>query len=292
MRNPNVTVRSRGVMEKCSYCVQRIQAVKIEAEKQDRPVRDGEIVTACQAVCPAQAIVFGDINKKANRVAKSGSRSAQFSFAGRIEHAAAHYVSGAIAKSQSGDAESDLRDARIKNATPSYLRLACGIRNARGAAGSRAQDSEFGLKRIDAFTPMPVEGLADAVGFHHTKLPLVVLIGGILGGLPDFSCSTTPNVISFPLNIAGKPLNSWPVWIPITFELTILGAALSCVFGMLAMNGLPAPYHPVFNVARFAFASRDRFFLLDKGARPAIRSDTTKEFLQSLHPREVSEIEA
>jgi hypothetical protein len=152
--------------------------------------------------------------------------------------------------------------------------------------------SSSGFKRIDAFTPMPVEGLADAVGFHNTKLPLVVLIGGILGGLTGFFMQYYANVISFPLNIAGKPLNSWPAWIPITFELTILGAALSCVFGMLAMNGLPAPYHPVFNAARFAFASRDRFFLLIKARDRQFDPIRTKEFLQSLHPREVSEIEA
>lgn len=152
--------------------------------------------------------------------------------------------------------------------------------------------SASGYKRIDAFTPMPVEGLADAVGFHRTSLPLVVLIGGILGGLTGFSMQYYANVISFPLNIAGKPWNSWPAFIPITFELTILGAALSCVFGMLAMNGLPAPYHPVFNAARFAMASRDRFFLLIKARDKQFDPIRTKEFMQSLHAREVTEVEA
>lgn len=148
-----------------------------------------------------------------------------------------------------------------------------------------------GYKRLDAFTPMPVEGLAEAVGFHHTSLPLVVLIGGILGGTAGFFMCWYANVISFPLNIGGKPLNSWPMWIPITFELTILGAALFCVFGMLAMDGLPAPYHPVFNVARFALASRDRFFLLVKARDRRFDPVKTKEFLQSLQPREVSDVE-
>jgi hypothetical protein len=147
-----------------------------------------------------------------------------------------------------------------------------------------------GYNRLDAFTPMPVEGLAEAVGFHRTSLPLVVLIGGILGGAAGFFMCWYANVISFPLNIGGKPLNSWPMWIPITFELTILGAALSCVFGMLAMDGLPAPYHPVFNVARFALASRDRFFLLVKARDRQFDPVKTKEFLQSLHPREVSDV--
>lgn len=152
--------------------------------------------------------------------------------------------------------------------------------------------SASGYKRIDAFTPMPVEGLADAVGFHRTSLPLVVLIGGILGGTTGFFMQYYANVISFPLNIAGKPWNSWPAFIPITFELTILGASLFCVFGMLAMNGLPAPYHPVFNAARFAMASRDRFFLLIKARDKQFDPIGTKEFMQSLHPREVTEVEA
>jgi Protein of unknown function (DUF3341) len=153
------------------------------------------------------------------------------------------------------------------------------------------QTQAAGYRRIDAFTPMPVEGLADAVGFHRTRLPLIVLLGGILGGLTGFFMQWYANVISFPRDIGGKPYNSWPMWIPITFELTILGAALFCVFGMLALNGLPAPYHPVFNVARFALASRDRFFLLIKARDRQFDLRASKRFLQSLHPREVSEVE-
>jgi hypothetical protein len=154
------------------------------------------------------------------------------------------------------------------------------------------QTQAAGYKRVDAFTPMPVEGLADAVGFHRSSLPLVVLIGGILGGLTGFGMQYYANVFSFPMNVAGKPLNSWPAFIPITFELTILGAAIFCVFGMLAMNGLPAPYHPVFNVPRFALATRDRFFLLIKARDRKFDLAKTKEFLASLHAREVSEVDA
>ncbi|HLW98071.1 MAG TPA: DUF3341 domain-containing protein [Candidatus Acidoferrales bacterium] len=152
--------------------------------------------------------------------------------------------------------------------------------------------SAAGYKRIDAFTPMPVEGLAEAVGFHHTNLPLVVLIGGILGGLAGFLMQYYANVFSYPLNVAGKPYNSWPAFIPITFELTILGASIFCVFGMLAMNGLPAPYHPVFNAERFALATRDRFFLLIKARDRQFDAAKTKQFLTSLRAREVSEVEA
>jgi hypothetical protein len=148
-----------------------------------------------------------------------------------------------------------------------------------------------GYRRIDAFTPIPVEGLAEAVGFDWTSLPMVVFLGGLLGGSTGFGMCWYANVISFPLNVGGKPLNSWPAWIPITFELTILGAALTAVFGMLAMNGLPTPYHPVFNVSRFALASTDRFFLCIKARDKNFDLARTKAFLEELKPNGVFEIE-
>jgi len=156
-------------------------------------------------------------------------------------------------------------------------------------AAQRTHDA--GYKKIDAFSPLPIEGLAEAVGFHGTILPVVVFIGGLLGGLTGFFMQYYANVISYPLDVGGKPYNSWPSFIPIAFELTVLGAALCAVFGMLAMNGLPTPYHPVFNVARFALASNDRFFLVVKVRDKSFELSKTKKFLEGLNPHGVFEIE-
>lgn len=149
-----------------------------------------------------------------------------------------------------------------------------------------------GYRRIDAFAPLPIEGLAQAIGFRHTRLPLVVLLGGIIGGLGGYYLQYYAAAVSFPINVGGRGLNSWPAFVPITFELTILFASLGAFFGMLAMNGLPTPYHPVFNVPRFALASRNRFFLCIKARDPKFNLELTRKFMETLHPREVTEIES
>ena len=150
---------------------------------------------------------------------------------------------------------------------------------------------EEGYRRMDAYSPFPIEELAEAVGYRRRILPWIVLAGGVVVGcLAGFSFQYWVSVIELPMNVGGRPLNSWPSFIPVTFECTILGAALSAVFGMLALNGLPKPYHPVFNVERFALASRDRFFLSIEARDPRFDREGTEQFLQSLEPYEVAEV--
>ena len=149
---------------------------------------------------------------------------------------------------------------------------------------------QAGYKRIDAYTPFPVEGLAEEIGFHRDEVPLVVLIGGMVGGLTGYLMQYWMSAVAYPLNIGGKPYHSWPAFIVITFEMTILFAGISAVFGMLALNGLPMPYHPVFNVPRFTRASRDRFFLVVFSSDVKYDPAATRQFLESLDPRSVSEV--
>jgi len=135
------------------------------------------------------------------------------------------------------------------------------------------QTHQAGYQKLDAYTPFPVEGLAEEIGFTKNGVPLVVLIGGILGGLSGYALQYWVSAISYPINVGGRPYHSWPAFIVVTFEMTILFAGLAAVFGMLALNGLPMPYHPVFNVPRFAFATKDRFFLIIFSTDPKYRTE-------------------
>jgi ActD protein len=150
---------------------------------------------------------------------------------------------------------------------------------------------EEGYTRVDAYSPYPIEELSEALEFHHSKLPLLVLIGGATGLFAGIGLEYWVSVIEYPLNIGGRPFASWPSFIPPAYETTILFAAFTAVFGMLALNGLPQPYHPVFNVPSFALASKDRFFLLVESTDPKFDHDETWSFLVKLGARVVSEVE-
>lgn len=148
-----------------------------------------------------------------------------------------------------------------------------------------------GYRRMDAYSPFPVEGMAGALGITgRPVLPLLVLVGGIVGAIGGYMLQYYTSVISYPLNIGGRPLHSWPSFIPVTFEGTILVAAVTAVLGMLALNGLPRPHHPVFNVARFERASSDQFFLCIESEDTQFDYDGTKQFLLSTAPREVADV--
>jgi len=148
-----------------------------------------------------------------------------------------------------------------------------------------------GFRKMDAYSPFPVDGLAEAIGFHRSRVPLIVLIGGIIGCLGGFFLQYWVSVIDYPINIGGRPLNSWPSFIPVTFEMTILAAALSAVFGVLALNGLPMPYHPVFNVERFELASRNRFFLCIEATHATFELDSVRKFFEEVGSQGIYEVD-
>jgi hypothetical protein len=147
-----------------------------------------------------------------------------------------------------------------------------------------------GYHQMDAFSPFPVKGVAEALGFTQTAMPFWTLVGGLCGGIGGFSLQWYASVFSYPTNVGGRPLDSWPAFIPITFELAILFAAFGAVFSMLWANGLPKPYHPMFNAVGFQFATRDRFFLLIRSNDPRFEREGTMNFLKSLTPWETSEV--
>ena len=150
---------------------------------------------------------------------------------------------------------------------------------------------QAGYTRVDAYTPYPIEEISEALHFKRSGLPLLVLIGGIIGCGAGFGLQYWAATMAYPINVGGRPFNSWPAFLPITFETTVLVAALFAVLGMLALNGLPMPYHPVFNVPRFALASRDRFFVCIEATDPKFDRELTRRFLERLVPREVSEVD-
>lgn len=154
-------------------------------------------------------------------------------------------------------------------------------------AAEEAYDA--GFRKMDGYAPFPVDGLAEALG-KKNRLPLLVLIGGIIGGVGAYFMQWYANAVSYPLNIGGRPIHSWPSFIPITFELTVLCAGLTAFFASFALNGLPRPHHPLFGVPEFDRASQDRFFLCIEARDRKFHPKGTRTFLQSLNPLSITEV--
>jgi hypothetical protein len=174
--------------------------------------------------------------------------------------------------------------------TPTLHGLMAEFETPTGLVEAATKARLAGYRRLDAYSPIPIDELNEALDLRRTRLPLLVLIGGILGGAGGFTLQAWASAIAYPLNVGGRPLISWPQFIPVTFETTVLGAALTAFFGMWALNKLPQPYHPVFNVEAFTRASTDRFFLVIEATDPRFERTATRQFLQNLHPLGVSDV--
>ena len=180
--------------------------------------------------------------------------------------------------------------AHAKTETPFYGLMA-EFDSAQALLDAADKVRRAGYMKADAFSPFPIHGLAEALGFKERAVAPVVLCAGIMGALAGYSLEYWTQVVDWPMNIGGRPFHAWVSFIPPAFETTILFAAFSAVIGMLVMNGLPQPYHPVFNVPRFALASRDRFFLLIEAIDEKFDLADTRAFLNALGAKEVSLVE-
>jgi ActD protein len=189
----------------------------------------------------------------------------------------------------SGAGESTLPGHR-RHAAPLYGVMA-EFENPTDLVAAARRVYSLGYRRINGYSPYPIEELSEAIGFTHTSLPLIVFLGGLVGGIGGFFMQYWIEVINYPINVGGKPYNSWPAFIPITFEMTVLCAAFSAVLGMLILNKLPQPYHPVFNLPNFALATRDRFFLAVEGNDPKFNHAEVVELLKSLNAVAVNDVE-
>jgi hypothetical protein len=157
------------------------------------------------------------------------------------------------------------------------------------AAAAKVRDAGYTV--TDAFSPFPVEGLNEALGKKPTRIGYAILAGGITGLVSAFGLMFYTAVIDYPINVGGRPLFSWPMYFPIMFELTVLLSAFTAVFGMIGLNGLPRPYHPLFNVPEFLKASRDTFFIAIEATDPKFDATQTKSFLKGLSAKGVYEVE-
>ena len=179
----------------------------------------------------------------------------------------------------------------MKQKAPKLYGVMAQFDNPSALVAAARETYAAGYRKINGYSPFPIEELSEAIGFTRTGLPLIVLAGGIIGGLGGFFMQYWMEVIDYPINVGGKPFNSWPAFIPITFECIVLCAAFAAVFGMLALNKLPQPYHPVFNAPNFALATRDSFFLVIESKDPKFDHDEAMRFLKSLEAREVVDVE-
>jgi hypothetical protein len=179
----------------------------------------------------------------------------------------------------------------MKTQAPRLYGVMAQFDNPSALVAAARETYDAGYRRINGYSPFPIEELSDAIGFKRTSLPLIVLIGGIIGAVGGFFMQYWMEVVDYPIIVGGKPYNSWPAFIPITFECTVLCAAFAAVLGMLALNKLPQPYHPVFNAPNFALATRDSFFLVIESKDPKFEHDAVMKFLKSLEAREVIDVE-
>jgi hypothetical protein len=151
---------------------------------------------------------------------------------------------------------------------------------------------DAGYRVFDSYSPFPIHETFEAMHIEDRRVPLLVLGGGITGMCAGLGLQVWVSAFAYPLNVGGRPYLSWPMFVPVTFELTILFAALAAVIGMFMLNGLPMPYHPVFNVARFVeHASQDKFFLAIEATDPKFNLEATRTFLQGLGAREINDVE-
>jgi hypothetical protein len=187
--------------------------------------------------------------------------------------------------------EIHLSVSRRRRVAPSVYGIMGEFDNPSDLVAAARRTYEAGYRRINGYSPYPIEELSEAIGFTRTALPLIVLVGGVLGGLGGFMMQYWMEVVDYPLNVGGKPFNSWPAFIPITFECTVLVAAFAAVLGMLVLNKLPQPYHPVFNAPNFALATRDRFFLVIEANDPHFVHNETKQFMETVGAKNVSDVE-
>jgi len=174
--------------------------------------------------------------------------------------------------------------------TPAIHGLMAEFDNPSALVAAAEKTRLAGYRNMDAYSPIPIEELNEALGLRRTRLPILVFLGGLCGCLGGYGLEYWTQVIAYPMDIGGRPFNSWPQFIPVTFETTVLGAALTAFVGMWALNKLPQPYHPVFNVPEFARASTDRFFLCVEATDPRFDLAGTRRFLEGLHPLGVSEV--